>query len=208
MTKQTVIIADDHPVFRVGLSHIINGSEDFAVVAEVENAAELFKVIETSPCDIVILDMKMPNNRDGIQALQRLKENYPEKKVMIMSQMCSAGLVEEAMALGANGYLTKNDISDMILPFLMSINKGEKALSPRIQLMHMTSQGGRGEKLTSRENDILRLSVEGLSRKDIASHLSITISTVNFHRKNIKEKLQTNTLTDMIRIAHERGLVE
>jgi len=208
MTQWAIVIADDHPVFRMGLSHIINESADFTVVAEVENAAELFETLEASPCDIVILDMRMPNNRDGIRALRRLKQGYPDKKVMIMSQMCSPDLVEEALTLGADGYLTKNDIADMILPFLTSISKGGRALSPRIQSMIMSSQGYENERLTARESDILRLSVEGLSRKDIASRLNITISTVNFHRQNIKEKLQANSLAEMIRIAHERGLVE
>lgn len=208
MTKQAIVIADDHPVFRLGLSHIINDSESFTVAAEAENTAELFNAVETSACDIVILDMRMPNGRDGLHALRMLKENHPEKKVMIMSQMCSQELVEEAMSLGADGYVTKNDIADMVLPFLKLISKGEKALSPRIQAMLMNTQNDMVEHLTSREQDVLRLSVEGLTRRDIAQQLGITISTVNFHRQNIKGKLQTNTLGDMIRVAHERGLVE
>jgi DNA-binding NarL/FixJ family response regulator len=208
MTKQAVIIADDHPVFRLGLSHIINASEAFSVVAEAENTAELFKAIDALPCDIVILDLNMPNNRDGIRALQKLKESCPEKKVMIMSQMCSPDLVDEVINLGADGYVTKNDITDMILPFLKSIDKGEIALSPRIQSIVMNSRGSMVEKLTSRERDVLSLSVEGLDRKDIAGRLGITISTVNFHRQNIKDKLQVKTLTEMIRVARDRGLVE
>ena len=208
MTKKTVIIADDHPIFRLGLSHIINGSDEFAVVAEAENITELFNAVETMPSDIVILDMRMADKRDGVKALQRLKEHYSEKKVIIMSQMCSPGLVEEVMGLGADGYVSKNDISDMILPFLTSINKGGKVLSPRIQTMLLNNQGGMVEKLTLREKEILRLSVEGLSRKEITQRLEISISTVNFHRHNIKAKLQADTLTEMIRIAHEKGLVD
>lgn len=208
MPKQAIIIADDHPIFRCGLSHIINDSEVFTVVAEAENTAQLFDAIQTSPCDIVILDMKMPNNRDGMQALQRLKECYPEKKVMIISQMCSPDLVAEAMKLGADGYVTKNDISDMILPFLKSISNGEKVMSPRIQSILMNTSGDMVEKLTLREHDILRLSVDGLNRQDIASELGITISTVNFHRQNIKEKLHVHSLAEMIHAAHEMGLVE
>lgn len=208
MTKKAIVIADDHPVFRLGLSHIINASKGFTVVAEAENTAELFDAIETSPCDIVILDMKMAHNRDGMHALRSIKVSHPEKKVMIMSQMCSPDLVEEAMRLGADGYVTKNDITDMILPFLMSITKGEKALSPRVQSMLMNSQNGASEKLTPREQDILRLSVDGLSCKELAEHLDIALSTVNFHRQNIKEKLHASNLADMIHIAHERGLVE
>ena len=208
MTKKTVIIADDHPIFRLGLSHIINGSDEFAVVAEAENITELFNAVETMPSDIVILDMRMADKRDGVKALQRLKEHYSEKKVIIMSQMCSPDLVEEVMSLGADGYVSKNDISDMILPFLTSINKGGKVLSPRIQTMLLNNQGGMVEKLTLREKEILRLSVEGLSRKEITQRLEISISTVNFHRHNIKAKLQADTLTEMIRIAHEKGLVD
>ncbi|MBU1171883.1 MAG: response regulator transcription factor [Proteobacteria bacterium] len=207
MTKKTIIIADDHPVFRLGLAHIINGSEGFVVVAEAENKVELFTMLETTPCDIVILDMKMPGNRDGMGALQMIKEGYPEKKVMIMSQLCSMDLVEEALKLGADGYVTKNDIADMILPFLKSIGNGEKALSPRIQSLIIRYKDGCVDKLTPRENDILRLSVKGLRRKEIASQLNISVSTVNFHRQNLKEKLQADNMAGMIRIAYEKGLV-
>jgi two-component system NarL family response regulator len=208
MTKQTIVIADDHPVFRLGLTHLINQSEQFTVVAEAENTTELFEAVDATPCDTVILDMKMPENKDGMSALQRLKQDYPDKKVMIMSQMCSQELVEEAMSLGADGYVTKNDITDLILPFLMSISKGEKAISPRIQSMLLNTQAGTPGKLTAREYDILRLSAEGLSRKEIAERLNITLSTVNFHRQHIKDKLQAGSLTEMIRIAQEKGLVE
>lgn len=207
MTKKTIIIADDHPVFRLGLSHIINGSEEFAVVAEAENTAELFDVLQSTPCDMVILDMKMEENRDGIKALKKIKETYPEKKVLIMSQLCSPDLVDEAMELGAEGYATKNDIADLILPFLKSIDSGETVLAPRIQSMMISRPGSVVEKLTPREYDILRLSVKGLSRKDIARQLNISISTVNFHRQNIKTKLQADNTAGMIRIAYEEGLV-
>ena len=135
MSKQAVIVADDHPVFRLGLSQIINNSKEFSVAAEAENTTELFKAVKATPCDIVVLDMKMIGNRDGLTALKKLKQSHPDKKVMIISQMCSADLVREAMDLGADGYITKNDIADMILPFLKSISKGEKELSPRIQSM-------------------------------------------------------------------------
>jgi DNA-binding NarL/FixJ family response regulator len=207
MLKQSIVVADDHPIFRLGLTQIINNSSNFTVVAEAENRNELIKAIDTTPCDIVILDMKMAENRDGMAALQLLKQDHPEKKVMIMSQMCSQELVDEAMEMGADGYITKNDIAEMILPFLVSITKGQKVLSPRIQSMFMDTQTWTSEKLTSREYEILRLSAEGLDRKEIAAQLDITISTVNFHRQHIKEKLRARNLTEMIHIAQEKGLV-
>lgn len=207
MAKKTIIIADDHPVFRLGLTHIINTSEEFVVVAEAADVPELFDRLLSTACDLVILDMKMPDNKDGMQALRRIKQDHPHIKVMIMSQMCAMDLVDEAMALGADGYVTKNDIADMILPFLKSIVKGDKVLSPRIQSLVLNRESSHGEKLTARENDILCLSVKGLSRKEIARKLNITVSTVNFHRQNIKDKLQADNLASMIRIAYEKGLV-
>lgn len=207
MTKKTIIIADDHPVFRLGLAHIINGSEDFVAVGEAENVDGLFARLQSTPCDLVILDMKMPENRDGMEALRRIKQDYPGTKVMIMTQMQALDLVKEALSLGVDGYVTKNDIADMILPFLKSIIKGEKALSPSIQSMMFRRDTGNGEALTPRETDILRLSAQGLSRADISRALKITVSTVNFHRQNIKDKLQVDNLASMIRIAFEKGLV-
>lgn len=207
MTRKSIIIADDHPVFRLGLAHIINRSVEFAVIAEAENAKALLDQLHSLTCHILILDIKMPGNQDGMAALRTIKTSYPHIKVLIMSQMCSVDLVNEAMALGADGYVSKNDIADLILPYLKIIDKGEKALSSRIQSMMMGVQSGMVEKLTPRETVILRLSVQGLRRNDIARRLNISSSTVNFHRRNIKEKLQTNSLAGMIRIAYEKGLV-
>lgn len=207
MTKRTIVITDDHPVFRMGLAHIINESDCFSIVGEAENLQRLFEVLENKPCDIVILDMKMQGNRDGMTALVKIKAGYPHIKVLFMSELCQPDLIQEAMRAGADGYVTKNDISDMILPFLKSIDKGEKVLSPRIQSMLMSRDDDCVEKLTSREKDILLLSVKGLSRKDIGQKLGITISTVNFHRQNIKDKFRVDNMAGMIRIAYERGLV-
>lgn len=208
MTMKTVVIADDHPVFRLGLAHIINASNRYTVTGEAETSHQLYARLQDRCCDIVILDMKMTENRDGMKALKRIKKVYPKVRVMIMSQMCSFELVQEAMNLGADGYVSKNDISEMILPFLACIDRGDKVLSPRVQSLLMDVDKGMVEKLTSRESDILRLSAEGLDRKDIACKLNISISTVNFHRQNIKQKLQAKTLTGMIHAAHEKGLVE
>ncbi len=207
MDKTSIIIADDHPIFRIGLNHILKKSGDFTVIAEAEDSDQLFEILRNRSCSIVLLDIKMPGRHDGLSALKIIKEKFPKIKVLIISEYCNKYIVDEAMGLGVDGYITKNDISKMLLIFLKTILKGGKAFSPRIQFLFMDDHGVLDEKLTNREKEVLSLSVKGLIRKQIAERLNITISTVNFHRHNIKGKLHADNFAEMIRIAYEKGLV-
>ncbi len=207
MTKTTVVIADDHPVFRIGLTHIIEKSDDFKVIGEAEDSDQLFEILKKNTCNIILLDIKMSGRYDGLKALKVIKESYPETKVLIISDYCNKNIFNEALSLSVDGYITKNDISDFLLVFLKSILRGDKAFSPRIQSLVMDTHNVVVEKLTDREEEVLSLSARGVAREKIADRLNISIFTVNFHMKNIKEKLCADSFAEMISIAFETGLV-
>lgn len=207
MKPITLIIADDHPIFRIGMKDILEESEEFTVVGEAENGDELLRLMAGTTSEMVILDLRMSDNDDGLTALKAIKRDYPEVKVLIMSQVCNKSILDEVLELGADGYITKNDITEMLIPSLKSISKNKKAFSPRIQSLLMNDAGPPGAKLTRQEKEILRSIKAGKTREESAQELDISISTVNFHRKNIKSKLQAKNLADMIRIATENLLI-
>ncbi len=201
-----IIIADDHLIFRVGLKNVLDKSGEFTVVGEAEDGEQLLDLMAETSCEIVILDLRMSDRDDGLEALKAIKKDYPGIKVLIMSQVCHKTILDEVLEAGGDGYITKNDISDMLIPILKSISNNIKAFSPKVQALISGEAKELGIKLTRQETDILKLLVAGQSCDESADYLNISVSTVNFHRRNIKEKLQAKNQAEMIRIATEKEL--
>lgn len=205
-----IIIADDHPVFRLGLKTALKQCKNVFLAGEAANGPELKHCLEDTDCDLVILDMKMPDPDDGLELLEHIKREYPQIKVIIMSQYYKRNVVEKARQLDVDGYITKEDLMDTVNYVVAQVFAGKKVFSPRIQELLLKKDRipeGMGDRLTKRELEILKLLVSGCKRKEIADKLQISIPTVDFHKNNIKTKLYAGNLVELIKKSEEFGLV-
>jgi two-component system response regulator NreC len=207
-----ILVVDDHPVVLHGLSALLRTAPDLEVVGEARNGEEaVHKVLELSP-DVTILDIVMPEV-DGIQALQRIRAQQPEARVLILSMHTSSDYVRAAFEAGASGYVVKDsELSDLI-PVVRAIDAGETYLSPTIArivldtIMRKTTAEPAAGLLSPREKEILQCVARGKSSKEIAEELGLKARTVDTHRGNIMKKVGIHTTAGLVRCALRIGLV-
>jgi len=204
-----IVIADDQSIVREGIAAIINSLKDFAVVGQAESGDSMLDLIDETGCDLALCDLVMPG-MDGLKVLKALKKKYPGMKVVIITMNADRGLFNEAVGLGADGYALKDDSSETVLALLRGVMEGNRCFSPRIQTMLVRSYGG-GQSpaglLTDREYQVFRLVAGAFSNREIADRLGISLSTVEFHKKNIKDKLNARNTADLLNIAHKYDVI-
>lgn len=204
-----IIIADDHAIVREGIASLLDATREFSVVAQAENGEKLLRLLESKACDLVLCDIVMPG-LDGLKALKRIKAAHPATKVVIITMHQDRGFFNEALKAGANGYVLKDDSSAEILGVLRGVAAGHRCFSPRIQSMLAQSfQQDQSPEyvLTKRELEIFKLIAQAYTHKEIAEELGISLSTVEFHKKNIKDKLNAKNLAELLNLAHKYDLV-
>jgi DNA-binding NarL/FixJ family response regulator len=206
MEKIRIIIADEHPIMRLGLKYLLSKDEVFTTIGEATNSEELLGLLTQKSADMVILDLKIPEIDKGISAVKMIKRNYVATKIVIISQLFHPSIIDKSMMLGVDAYLSKKDLVETIHSTLKIVAAGRLVVVPRINMMH-DNNNFFVEKLTYREAEILKLIVNGKSRKEIAAEMDIAISTVDFHRQNIKGKIGANNSADIVRISAESGFI-
>lgn len=211
-----VILADDHAVVRDGIRSVIEKmGKGISVVGEASNGRELLDMAGTTPADVYILDIAMPN-LSGMEALDRLIKQQPHSKVLILSMYYEKILVERAFKMGARGYLIKESASEEIVRAIREVYQGRYFLSPRISgylvqgflNKDQLESGSMQSELTSRQREIIMLISEGLTEKDIARQLGISVHTVHVHKNNIMDRLDIHTKAGLIKYALKMGLVQ
>lgn len=210
-----VIIADDHPIVRDGLKFTLEKSGvDMQVVAEAGDGLAVLELAARIPADVFVLDITMPG-LNGLEAMRRLLALCPSAKVIILSLHDSHAIVEKALTAGARGYLLKESASRDLVEAIREVHRGNVFLSPAIAhcvlkgFLRPARSGSRVRPgLTGREREILLLIAEGLTGKDIAARLSLTLSTVRVHRRNLMAKLGLHKETELVRYAIREGLLK
>jgi DNA-binding NarL/FixJ family response regulator len=208
-----ILVVDDHPIVREGLVAILEAQDDFNVVGEGNNGAEGVDLYRRLRPDIVLLDLQMPKV-DGVQAIQMIREDDPEAKIVVLTAYDTDERILQAVQAGARGYLLKGAPREDIFRAVRVVNMGGSLLEPGVAGKLLTHVGGimrgdtREEELTSRELDVLRLMSKGLRNKEIASELFITERTVKFHANSIYQKLDVSGRTEAVSRAIQRGLVK
>ena len=208
-----ILVVDDHPVLRDGLSAVLGTQPDFQVIGEAESGAEAVqKVVELRP-DVVMLDLEMPE-MDGVETLQRLREDDPDIRVIVFTAFDTDERILAAVQAGAQGYLLKGAPRDQIFQAVRVVHSGDSLLQPVIasKLLRQVSQTADSTdalgSVTPRESEVLNLLGQGLQNKEIAVQLRISERTVKFHVGSILSKLNAGNRTEAVTIAVQRGLIE
>lgn len=214
MEKTTIIIVDDHQMIIDGFSRIIADEQDFDVISTYNDPKEaLVKVAMLKP-EILMVDLEMPG-MTGLELVRQLRAKMPDLKTILLTMHLDQATVKKAMELGFNAYILKN-LDELELKIaLTKVRRGQKYYSAQVTEVLtnssseiVTNGGAKLAVLTSRETDVLKLIADACSTKEIADELSISISTVETHRKAIMKKLDVHNVAGLVRLAVSEGLVE
>ena len=210
----TIVVADDHKIVREGLVKLLEGRSDFSVVGEASDGEEAVQLVLDKQPDVVIMDIWMPR-LSGIDATRRIGKRGSAAKILVLSMHESRDYVEEVLRAGASGYIVKNSAATDLLQAIDAVQGGASYLSPAItqQVVDAIARPGDASPtgvamLTDREREVLQLIAEGLSSKEIATTLGVSLKTIDSHRSNLMEKLDIHKVSGLVRFAIRAGLVE
>jgi DNA-binding NarL/FixJ family response regulator len=196
----TVAIVDDHPVVRDGLSFLLGEQPDLRVVGEGANAGEALQLVEAQRPDVLVLDLSL-EGQDAVPLVGELHRRWPALRILVLSMHDEELYAERLLALGAQGYVMKQEEPAEFLRALRQVAGGESYLSDRMK-SRLASRGGQAAiRLTARERDVLGLVAAGLGTREIGEKLDMSAKTVDSHRRNIRDKLGLETSRDLVRYA-------
>lgn len=207
-----ILLVDDHPVVRDGLSAIFGTQPDFEVVGEAASGAEAIRQAQAVQPDIVFLDLEMPE-MDGVETLERLREAMPDIRAIALTAFDTDDRILGAVRAGVQGYLLKGAPREELFNAVRVVHAGGSLLEPIVAsrlLRHIShdADGVTTEALTPREIEVLRLLAQGLPNKDIAERLVVSERTAKFHVSSILNKLGASNRTEAVAIAAQQGLIE
>jgi DNA-binding NarL/FixJ family response regulator len=199
-----ILSVEDHPVFREGLATVIRGEPDMVLVAQASNGAEAIAEFRRHRPDVTLMDLRLPGS-NGTDTLITIRGEFPDARIIMLSSSESDGEIHRALRSGASGYVLKSMPQGQLLAVIRSVHAGKRHVPAEVAAVLAEHLGE--EPLTPREVEVLQLIRDGHKNKQIADRLSISENTVNFHIKNIVEKLGANDRTHAVTIAVRRGLL-
>ena len=206
--KIRIMIVDDHAVVRSGLGAFLSAVPDLQLIGEAENGEQAVVRAKALKPDVVLMDLMMPG-MDGVTATRSIKECNPGIQIIALTSFQEDELVQNAIKAGAIGYLMKNVSVRELEAAIRSAYSGKMTLSPEAAqaLVRVTQQAAETETLTSREQEILKLMVEGLNNAEIAERIVVSLSTVKYHISNILMKLGVENRVAAVTMAIQRKMV-
>jgi DNA-binding NarL/FixJ family response regulator len=206
--KYSILVVDDHPLFRKGLAQLLDSQPDLLVQCEAGDSGSALDAIRAKRFDLAIVDIGLQGGADGIELTKSLKAEQPTLPVLVVSMHDEALYAERALRAGARGYVMKREALESMLSAVRSVIKGEIFISPamtRRMLFEHIQGGGEArsavERLTDRELEVFQLIGEGRDMHEIARQLHLSKKTIETHRTNIKEKLGVASAREVVRYA-------
>ena len=208
--KTTILLVDDHAVVRAGVRRLLEQEPLFEVIGEAESGEKAYQIFGELKPDVMVMDLSMPG-MGGLEAIRRILMRYEKAKILVLSMYEDLSFANQALKLGAKGYLTKNTLADDLVKSIETVTQGDVFLSDEIaKKMAMQSISGNQDpvnELSAREFEIFRFLAEGLDIDAIASKLNISSKTVSNYQTMIKQKLNINTPIELIRYAIKVGVI-
>jgi len=200
-----IMAVDDHPLLRQGIAALIKTQPDMLLVGEACDGEEAVAQYRLHHPDVTLMDIQMPNV-NGTEAISRIRSEFPDAKILVLSTYAGDVQVLRAIKAGARGYLLKGNVRTELLEAIRTVHTGHKRIPPEIAVA--LAEHAADDALTPREIDVLRLIGEGNANKQIADKLSIGETTVKNHISNILSKLSANDRAHAVTIALQRGIIE
>jgi DNA-binding NarL/FixJ family response regulator len=208
IVKKKILIVDDHPILRKGLSMLINQEADLVVQGEAEDARKAMDLIETVKPDLVIVDISLPGV-DGVELLKNIKLRHGDLPTLVVSMHDESLFAERALRAGARGYIMKQEAVDKLLIAIRHVLSGEIFVSNKIATKMLEKFVDGATKtatspvalLSDRELTVLHLIGQGFGTRQIAEKLHLSVKTVESYRSHIKEKLRLSNATDLLKYA-------
>jgi DNA-binding NarL/FixJ family response regulator len=206
--RRTILIVDDHPIFREGLTQSINREPDLIVVREAENAADALRTVAESVPDLVIVDITLPG-KSGLELIRDLHALYADLPVLAVSMHEESLYASRILRAGARGYVMKQESPGVLLQAIRQVLRGGIYVSPKMSNLILESYSGRCmsgsssaiDQLTDREFEVFHLIGQGHDNAHIAADLHLSLKTVAVHQANIRRKLDLKTSSELIRYA-------
>jgi DNA-binding NarL/FixJ family response regulator len=200
-----ILCVEDHPVFREGLKTIIGCEPDMLLVGHAANAVQAIAEFRHLRPDVTLMDLRLPG-ANGTDVLIAIRGEFPQARVIMLTTSDGDADIQRAMRAGASGYMLKSMPMEELLGVIRSVHAGQKHIPLEVAARLAEHMGD--DDLTTRELEVLRLIRDGHRNKQIADKLSISENTVNFHIKNLMDKLQANDRTHAVTIGLRRGLLQ
>ncbi|MBC8520148.1 MAG: response regulator [Gammaproteobacteria bacterium] len=199
--KISLLLIDDHPLIRKGIIQLLELHDGIELAGEADGGAEGIKLIKERQPDMVLLDLNM-SNMDGLTTLKKIKKQWPEIMVVILTVSDNPQNIIQAFRNNADGYLLKNTDPEMIVEHLIQVMNGVTIVSPEVSKILAQAKPDKNNRLdinlTRREREVLTLIADGLSNQDVGDRLGISVWTAKVHAKHILKKLGLNTRNELI----------
>lgn len=205
MKPISVLIVDDHPLFRHGVAGIVSDAPDMLVAGAVSTGRQAVELCRSTAVDIVIMDMQMPE-LNGIEATAILQRDHPLVRVIVLTTFEGDIHARRALKAGASGYMLKSAVGDELVDVIRAVHAGKIYIAPPVAVS--ISSNLQGSAVTEREVQVLELASTGKTNRLIGAQLSISEETVKMHMKSVLAKLGANDRTHAVVMALERGIIE
>jgi DNA-binding NarL/FixJ family response regulator len=199
-----ILTVDDHPLLRKGIAALVNAELDMKLIAEASNGQEAIEKFRSHRPDVILMDIQMPG-LNGIEAIERILDESPDARIVVLTTYSGDAQVLRALKSGARAYILKRQVHRELLETIRAVHAGQKRV-PSELAAELLIHGG--EELTPRELDVLQLIAGGKANKEIAEHLSIGEASVKSHVANILSKLGANDRAHAVAIGLKRGIIE
>lgn len=207
----SILLVDDHPIVRQGLTTLLKSEADLEIVGEAEDGPAALRLLEQLQPQVMILDLMLPG-LSGLEVARRASRRAPDTRIVILSMHAHEAYVAEALAAGATAYVTKGAAGAELVQAVRAAAEGRRYLSPSISEPALAAYPAKGaadplEALTTREREVMQLTAEGLSGQEVSAKLHISPRTVETHRANLMRKLAVRNQRELVRYALERGVL-